>query len=474
MNAIIHNHFKCRITRILLIVTLGLLISSCADFIEIDSPKTEIVSASVYNNDASAIAAIRGIYSLMVTGQSFANGQLERYTGLSSDELQNHSLNAEQQQFFFPALQAQNSVVLNVFWKEAYRYINNANAMLEALPASEGLSDPVRKQLEGEAKFVRAFCHFYLVNLFGDVPYIATSDYRINATAKRMKKEEVFAHMIDDLLDAEELLSNDFASSGNQRTQPNKFAAAALLSRVFLYTKEWMKAEEYASKVISQSIHFTMQTDLTQVFLATSKETIWQLQPVIPEKSTGQARLFILTASPTQSGAPGVSLQDAFIASFETGDERLDAWVGTYQSGAGTWWFPYKYKTYSSSTIIENAVALRLAEQYLIRAEARAQLDQLNESIEDIDVIRLRAGLPALMDVIPQLSKEEIVKAIEQERKIELFAEWGHRWLDLKRTDRVNDILSSTKADWQSHDQLYPIPFSEILVNPQLDQNTGY
>src|SRR5690606_11799265 len=109
--------------------------------------KTEIVSKTVFSNDASATSAVRGIYSLMMTNQSFTNGQIERYTGLSSDELLNFSTSAEQIQFYTPSLLSINSIVNNVFWREAYRYINNANAILEGLAESTALSQGVHKQL---------------------------------------------------------------------------------------------------------------------------------------------------------------------------------------------------------------------------------------------------------------------------------------------------------------------------------------
>ena len=119
-------------------------------------------------------------------------------------------------------------------------------------------------------------------------------------------------------------------------------------------------------------------------------------------------------------------------------------------------------------------MVLRLAEQYLIRAEARAQMMNLSGAIEDVDKLRQRAGLPLIQDTEPGISREGLLAAIAKERKFELMVEWGHRWLDLKRTGTTETILRPTKLDWQQTDELYPIPQSERLLNPALSQNPGY
>jgi hypothetical protein len=116
-------------------------------------------------------------------------------------------------------------------------------------------------------------------------------------------------------------------------------------------------------------------------------------------------------------------------------------------------------------------MVLRLAEQYLIRAEARARLGKVPESQADINAIRSRSGLSNTTAADPAA----LLLAIEKERQVELFSEWGHRWLDLKRTGRADAVLGAEKpTDWQPTDALYPIPQNEILSNPLLTQNLGY
>ncbi len=119
-------------------------------------------------------------------------------------------------------------------------------------------------------------------------------------------------------------------------------------------------------------------------------------------------------------------------------------------------------------------MVLRLAEQYLIRAEARAETGDLTGALDDLNVIRSRAGLANST----ASTQEEILAAILHERQTELFTEWGHRWLDLKRTGNVDDVMPTVAAEkggsWETTDQFYPVPLSEIDRNPNLTQTPGY
>ncbi|HYG18617.1 MAG TPA: RagB/SusD family nutrient uptake outer membrane protein, partial [Ohtaekwangia sp.] len=279
--------FKFLIIRGAVLVIAGWC-SACEAFLDIDPPKTEIINEVVFSNDASAVAAMRGIYSIMMTNQSFTNGSIERYTGLSSDELVDISNTDEQQEFYHNTLSTTNQVVVSLFWREAYLYISNANAVLEGLNASGSISPEIKQQLEGEAKFVRAFCQFYLVSLFGAVPYVTSTDYKINSAIARREIQDVYAMIVEDLNDAKALLSDDYSFSRNERSQPNRSAAAALLARVHLFAGDWASAESEATFVIDHTELYALPDDLNSVFLANSQEAIWQLQPVTPEKSTGQ------------------------------------------------------------------------------------------------------------------------------------------------------------------------------------------
>ncbi|MEO2072074.1 MAG: RagB/SusD family nutrient uptake outer membrane protein [Zunongwangia sp.] len=117
---------------------------------------------------------------------------------------------------------------------------------------------------------------------------------------------------------------------------------------------------------------------------------------------------------------------------------------------------------------------MRLAEQYLIRSEAQAQLGNLSEAITDLNRIRTRAGLSPLAQNNTNLNQEGILNHIYLERQRELFTEWGHRWLDLKRTNKATEYFSSQNPFWETTDIWYPIPSEERMRNPNLSQNEGY
>jgi hypothetical protein len=179
--------------------------------------------------------------------------------------------------------------------------------------------------------------------------------------------------------------------------------------------------------------------------------------------------LFILSAAPN-STTRRVSLTPSLVVAFEPGDQRRSNWVGSFSNVSSTWHYCSKYKVAVNPVVSEYAMVFRLAEQFLIRAEARANIDDLTGALSDLNSIRNRAGLP---DATAS-DKASILQAIEQERRVELFAEGGHRWFDLKRNNRANQILASLKMDWQPTDVLMPIPESERQLNPALTQNDGY
>jgi starch-binding outer membrane protein, SusD/RagB family len=119
-----------------------------------------------------------------------------------------------------------------------------------------------------------------------------------------------------------------------------------------------------------------------------------------------------------------------------------------------------------------------LSELYLARAEARAYQNNLAGAISDLDVVRKRAGVPLLHIIQPSISREDLLTAIMNERRVELFIEWGHRWLDLKRLGTVNEVMSVATplkgGIWNSFKQLFPLPLTDLQNNRQLIQNDGY
>ncbi len=476
------SHYSSRISTYFwnTILTISVLVSAtaCKKFVAIDAPRNEVITEIVFQSDAAAIATVLGLYSRMnVTSLSLTNGGLSVYTGLSSDEIYNIGASTTYDPYLTNGLLSTTVTIRNRFWEAAYERIFHANSIIEGLSTSSNVSEKVKKQLLGETLLVRATHYFYLVNLFGDVPLVLSSDYRVTATLPRSAASNIYDQIITDLIEAQELMATEYLSTNNSitnvRIRPNKYAAIALLSRIYLYQKKWEKAEATASLLIGNEDQYALTTNLANVFLPTNnKEVIWQVIPVAANANTAEGNLFIPASGTTR---PNFAFTPSLLNAFEAEDRRKSNWTSVATVSGIPYTYPFKYKVRTGgSPYTEYNIILRLAEQYLIRAEARAQQNNLTgpESAEtDINTIRSRAGLP----YISATTLEDVLLAIERERQVELFCEWGHRWLDLKRTGRVDEILSVVKGtDWQTTDQLYPIPFNDITNNPFLSQNPGY
>jgi hypothetical protein len=439
---------------------------SCRKFLSIPPPHNDLTAASLFIDDGSATSAIYGLFSqLMNTNLFLTNGGASVFGALSSDELYNTAPSTSLDPFTQNALSPTDATTIgNRFWAKPYNFIYHANAILEGLGEAPGVSPGVRARLQGEARLVRALCYFYLVNFYGDVPLLLSTDYNTNKTHPRTTAAAVYEQVIRDLREAKELLPESYDGAG--RTRPNKWTAAALLSRVYLYRGAWEAAEAEASAVISSGA-YTLLSNLNEVFLAGSREALWQLVPVNSGFNTAEGNAFV-PATATQK--PTYALAPSLLNAFETGDARKVSWLKSTTTGGQTYHYPFKYKVRLSTQLTEHNTVVRLSEVYLIRAEARAQLQRLPEAREDLNRVRARASLPPAT----ASSREALLLSIERERQVELFAEWGHRWLDLKRTGRINVVLGAVKPGWTPTAALYPLPLSELLVNPFLTQNPGY
>jgi hypothetical protein len=441
------------------------LLFSCKKFVEIGAPISKIETASVFSNDQAAFSAALGVYANMGTsGLTICSGGATLYPALSADELTYTSTNTELLSYQHNAIIADNGTgIYGRLWSPAYKNIYYANAVLEGVSKSVSISDTLKKQLKGEMLVVRALNYFYLVNLFGDVPLELSTDYKVNNIMVRTPVNKIYDQLVTDLTLAVSLLPASNPAQLNIR--PNKWAASALLARVYLYQKDWANAESQASAVIG-SAQYHLENNLNNVFAQGSAETIWQLAS--DYRNTSEGSTFIPSGS---SSRPSYAINNYLLSAFENGDQRKVSWLKKNTVGGTDYYYPYKYKVRTSTPITEYYVIFRLAEQYLIRAETRAQLNNLDGAKADLNQIRLRAGLTETNAA----DQPSLLSAVAAERQTELFCEWGHRFLDLKRNGQVDQLLGIRKApDWQPTDAVYPIPLSQIQANPYLVQNSGY
>jgi len=458
---------------ILLLSQLGL---GCTKLVQIAPPVNSITTTQVFTDSTDAASAVVGIYSAVTfPNQAFGNCLTTLYVGQSSDEL-----------FQFGDVNplSTNTIVANnplsaKLWNDEYQLIYKPNAIIDGLQVSTTLSASVKNEFIGEAKWFRAFINFYLVNLFGDIPLITTINYKSNALASRTSSAEVYQSILSDLKDAQNLLAADYSEGGGERIRANKWAATALLARVYLYRDSFPDAEAQATAVINNSTLYNLDT-LNGAFLADNPEAIlqWQNNSSLNHKTynaTAEGNIIIPSNSSSQ---PNYYLTPELLSAFENGDQRKIVWLDSTVYSGITYYYPYKYKIgpsqrHPNAPVTEYYTVLRLAEQYLIRAEARAQQNKLLGAISDLNMIRNRAGLDSLPS---SLTQPQVLAAVAQERRIELFAEWGHRWLDLKRTNTVGSTFSLIpyKSQYRPFQQLYPIPPRDLQFDPNLKQNPGY
>ncbi len=463
-------------------VLTALMFFSCKKLVEVKPPSTSINSGNVFGGDATAIAAITNMYTSISRVQLPGGGiaSLSLFPSLSSDELSlyngatNNAVN-----YYYKNELSDINISNPDFWTSFYHTIYIANTAIEELGKSTTLTLGIKTQLEGEAKFMRAFCYFYLVNLYGDVPLALSTDYAVNSALTRKPKADVYNRIISDLKDAQNLLSAQYLNanllnSTTDRVRPTRWAATALLARAYLYNSQYINAENEATILINNASLFNLPS-LNYVFLKNSSEAIWQLQPVNAGWNTEDAKIFILPANGPDAGFYYFYLSPQMVNSFENNDQRKTSWTRAVSVGANTYYYPYKYQSATyNNPVTEYKMVFRLAEQYLIRAEAKAQLNKIAEAKDDLNLIRTRAGLGGTT----ASDKPSLLAAILRERHVELFTEWSHRWFDLKRTNNVDAVMSVVTpqkgGSWNTNWQWYPITRNELLANPNLEQNAGY
>lgn len=448
------------------LLLLSLFLSACSEFVIVDPPKNILISETVFNDKSTVESALANIYYMMrQQGMTSGDFGLTTAMGIYSDELDYYGFNAQYTQLYSHNLIAQNSIVTG-WWKHAYTIIYNANDIIMGLENSETLTSADKQLFSGQALFVRAYIHHLLTNVFGDIPYITTTDYLENNKASRFPLSEVNGQIIIDLVNAVNLLEGENSLEG-QKVWPGKHAVMALLARMYLYTEQWELASSTATALIDA---YSLEPNVNDVFLKGCSETIWQLKPGEYPRNTQEANQLIIQNIPGQKYALSNSLLDVF----EAGDLRYVNWVDSISNAENTitLHFAHKYKAdFSELESLEYSIVFRLAEQYLIRAEAKTHLGDIAAAQQDLNIIRNRAGLSST----PANTVNDLLEAIFHERRVELFAEHGQRWFDLKRTDRAHETLKHIKQNWRPTDVHLPIPETELELNPNLHpQNDGY
>ncbi len=439
-------------------ILLFSLLLSCKPVLE---PKPiDILSDDIALNDAEDVptaeiglyGAFRGMAApTVIAGDLTAdmavnNGTFTQYIELGTKQIRASNANVES------------------LWGNVYNTVYSSNIILERLPAISGVPARQKTRTLAVARFLRGYAYFIAAHTFGDVPFVTSTNLAANRNIAKSAKATVLDSVLADYQSA---LINIVDSSVDGYA--NKSVVRAAMARFHLYQKNWAQAEQFATQVID-SKKYRLESQFRGVVEKDfSDESIFEMGYSISDdpgtSSTSLNNIFV----GRREAIPSNQLL-AQLLSTEAGERRATlTFNSAQQQGDDNGLSVAKYGTADADN--NNITLFRLAEMYLIRAEARVQQAKLTDAAEDINVLRRRAKAPT----VNATNQADMLLVIERERLYELAFE-GHRWYDLVRTGRAKAVMSAFSPNWKDAYERWPVPQTEIQRNPALAgaQNPGY
>ncbi len=439
-------------------------ITSCNKFLDIQPQQYVSDEATIYDK-TSAETALRGAYRALgssnyygetyVTLGYFPSGDFVNNTTGGGGNVMANNYRSDDGLF-------------QSAWTAIYVAINRANHVITKVQAVNdvALTQARKDQIRGQAFFIRALSYFDLARAWGGVQLILTPTNSAEDKPKvgRSSLADTYAQVQKDLDSAEALLPNTV-----NRIDATRKTVWALKARLYLYKQQWALAESYATKLITDP-GFTLLTPYSSWFsggVTGTAESIFELEFSAQNPSAQRAQMQPTTKAGTYRYAPNLVFVNLLRTPAIAGGRR--ALIDSVKQSGSVLWFG---NLYYRSPATDPAYILRIAEQYLIRAEARAQQNiNLSGALDDLNTIRTRAGLAAST----ASNSADLLLAIENERRFE-FALEAHRWFDLARTGRSKAVLEQLDPtkNIQAYQLLFPIPANEVQLDPLLKQNPGY
>jgi hypothetical protein len=451
-------------------VLLVLASASCKKFLTV-LPVNDVSDQVTIVDATSAETAVRGVYRSLAGGYaaeggtgtgSYYGGLFETFGYLGGDDIVWTGSQSVIQQFISHNVTSDNGNLESV-WTGIYQTVNGANQVIAKVPlvADPNFAAGEQNQLTGEGYFIRALCYFDLARTWGGVPITLTPT--TTATQKnniaRSTLVQTWTQVLSDLNAADSLLSLPVTQNP---VRVNKETAWALKARYYLYQQDWANAEAYATKVLGDVTNYQLLTPFNSWFQPASavatRESVFELSYNATYQNSSRSSWQPPANGGTRQWAPGDSIA-ALLNNPLIGGGR-SALVA--QTSTGLWFGNLFYR----SPATDPSYIIRISEVYLIRAEARAQQNEIADALSDLNAVRARAGVPASTDS----TQAALLLDIENENRVE-FALEPHRWFDLVRTGRAQAVLGITDPT----KLLLPIPVNEItLSNGVLKQNPGY
>jgi len=494
-------------------LAMGLVISSCEEFLK-EEPKDFLSPENYFQNESDVFNSLTGAYSATANGsQTYYHRNLPYLTWFASDALYPPRLSGSKMidDFTFDADHGR----ISGTWTDIYDAINRTNVILKNIKNVD-MDESLKRQYTAEARYLRGLHYFNAVRLWGKIPLMLEEVTSLEqAYVVRSPINEIYDQIIEDL---------EFASEVLPATLPNgratKGAATGILAKVFL-TKatseaagdnDYQNCAELAKEVIDMPEHHLMEDYEKAIGVEDefNPESLFEAQGDRNILPLGMHTIFGIFMLPSDiygyipgegnDGNSDMVSEIDYFNKYDDEDYRKECTFiteGVNAEGDTIPWqeftFPYphpawKYVDQSSSTrsgyaFSGNNVILRLADVYLMRAEALNEMNgPTEEAYEMINAIRERArnrdGNSSPSDVpadLSGLSKEEFRDAVIEERAIELGFE-GHRWFDLVRTNRLVETIKEIHPGYPVSEKhkLFPLPKDELLLNDKLTQNPGW
>jgi len=376
----------------------------------------------------------------------------------------------------------------NSFWKLQYAGITQCNLVLDNIGKID-MSEASRNRISGEALFLRAFYYFQLTQVFGDVPLFTAIAPPDQVKVPKTPVAQVRAQIIADCDQAAERLPAQHPSIDVGRA--TKGAAYALAAKTYLYEKNWDKVVEYVGKVKGLGIYALVPDygDNFRKYTQNNSESVWEIQHANVELGVGNF-LNQWWASKKYEGYGFAEATESFVLSFEANDPRRKFTVAMNNED----YFGVVYKNSFSSTKYSvrkylqakdsvtqkadgdiNYTPIRYAEVLLWEAEALTELNRVAEAQAPLEQVRARARAQATdpataLPPVTTTDQQAMRDAVRHERQVELGFEL-HRFFDLVRWGIAPQVLPGFQV---GKHEVFPLPQTEIDLNPALQQNAGY
>ncbi|MES2810134.1 MAG: RagB/SusD family nutrient uptake outer membrane protein [Bacteroidota bacterium] len=451
--------------KITFILSLIVVFTSCKKFLEVQ-PKLQIDQELAITNAGTAKTAANGLFNLLAAG-GYYGSNFPALSYLSAGDIQWSGSQSDPNEITKHLTSATNGYVQSA-WTAIYRTIGQANHIIAKVPQVNDplLTTALKNQYLGEAYFVRALAYFDLARGWGGVQLIlnptnASSD---NKGIPRSSLADTYAQVLKDLNAAETLVPTNVS-----RNRVTLRTVQALKARFYLYQKQWALAEQFATNVIGDNANYNLVTPYSAFFAnnaVATAESVFELAYTV-SNTNGHSNWWL---PPALGGRREWSPNDATVALLNDatiGGTRKEL-LGRTAAPGNLWYGKLYYRTPLGT---DPAYVIRIAELWLIRAEARAEqgnLVGLNSAQTDLNAVRTRATVGPTTAV----TLADFKLAIEKERQVEFPFE-ADRWFNLVRTDRAQTVLALP----DKHLYLFPIPYNETLVDPALagnNRNPGY